>query len=64
MKYPISTRIIVTPNAETIAWHAGTMGHEFSAKVADFVNGMYIVEDMNSDFFTVSECELTEDTGE
>ena len=45
--------MLVEPNTGPMS------GQEFSARIVDIVNGEYIVEDQDSDFFTVDENEVT-----
>ena len=53
MNLKIGTEVLVEPNSGPLS------GQEFSACIVDIVNGEYIVEDQDSDFFTVSEDEVT-----
>lgn len=48
MKFKIGTNVVVKPEA----------GGEFLARIVDFVNSHYIVEDQDSDFFSVDETEI------
>lgn len=54
MKLNIGTYVLVEPNSGPMG------GHEFQARITDIVGGEYIVEDQDSDFFTVSESEVSE----
>ena len=49
MKRNIGDSVLVEPKS------GPGCGHEFMANIVDIVNGEYIVEDQDSDFFTVDE---------
>jgi hypothetical protein len=53
MKLKINTQVIVSPKC------GSTVRHEFLGQIVDVVGGQYIVEDQDSDFFTVDEDEVS-----
>lgn len=54
MKFNIGDRVTV-PSIDNYGYLAG---HEFSARIIDFVNRDYLVQDSDDDVFTVSETEI------
>lgn len=57
MKFPIGTPVLATPRTKDCA-----AKHAFQGRVTDYIDAcrLYIVEDQDSDFFTMEEHELEE----
>lgn len=59
MKFALNTNVLVTPSKETTEYFQ-LHGSPFLATVIDYTkSGEYIVQDQETDTFTVSEAELS-----